>query len=81
MGTVNYSLPWLGCVQLPADADAFDAELRKQGIQPIQRRGPRKRLAKPPKEKVKRQRFQIRKITNAHMPELFQDATMPASID
>jgi hypothetical protein len=69
------------CMQLPTDPDAFDAELRKVGIPPVPRKGPRKRIARPPKEKVKKQRFRINKLTNVHMPELFRDATIPASID
>jgi hypothetical protein len=67
-------------VQLPIDPDAFDAELKRVGIQPIPRKGARKRIGRPPKEKKKR-KWQARHLTNVHMPELFLDTNTPASID
>ena len=66
-------------LQIPEDPEALEEELRKAGIQPVPRTGPRRRAPKPTKAKAKRA-YRPRNVTNVHMPELFLDAA-PAQID
>ena len=65
--------------QVPEEPEALEEELRKAGIQPAPKSGPRRRAPKPAKAKAKRA-YRPRNVTNVHMPELFRDAA-PSQID
>ncbi|BDA43008.1 probable general transcription factor IIE subunit 2 at C-terminar half [Coccomyxa sp. Obi] len=66
-------------VTVPADPDALEEELRRAGIAPAPRSGPRRRPPPAAKQKAKRA-YRPRNVTNIHMPELFADAG-PTQID
>ena len=67
------------CVQIPQDPELLETELKRVGIAPAPRSGPRKRAPLPPKERAKRA-YRPRNVTNVHMPELFMDPA-PTQID
>jgi len=62
----------------PTDPDALEAALRRAGIKPAARRGPRR--PPPPGPRRARRAAGPRVVTNAHMPELFAVGG-PTSID
>ncbi|EIE26996.1 hypothetical protein COCSUDRAFT_46310 [Coccomyxa subellipsoidea C-169] len=66
-------------VTVPADPEALEDELRRSGITPAPRSGPRRRPPPGAKQKAKRA-YRPRNVTNVHMPELFADAA-PTQID
>ena len=65
--------------QVPMDPEALEDELRRAGIAPAPRSGPRRRPPPGAKQKAKRA-YRPRNVTNVHMPELFADAG-PTQID
>ena len=67
------------CEQIPQDPELLEADLKRAGIAPAPRSGPRKRAPLPPKERAKRA-YRPRNVTNVHMPELFLDPA-PTQID
>jgi hypothetical protein len=68
--------------ELPEDDDVMLAEVQKAGMQPAQRREPRKRLAAEKKRK-QRKPSRLRAVTNIHLMHLLEtfDGEAPHSID
>ncbi|KAL0393511.1 UNVERIFIED_CONTAM: hypothetical protein Slati_4317300 [Sesamum latifolium] len=73
-------------IELPRDMLDIEKDLQKNGMKPATNTAKRRAMAQvhgiPPKPKTKKKKHEISKrtkLTNAHLPELFQNLNVPGS--